>query len=344
MKADWFLNYHQIQTTKMYAFKITIKNNRFKEKHDQQYEDWVQLTYNYIYFLERTGQIIKTKHHHVVVDKNVIQVNVLCPGMDSLSLKFASKYNLKTIKQIEKNSGSKITSTFIGRDADNPSYKIPKQSSFYILKNGLESPLLCGDTHRPIPLYTIPCTDHKGIDYDNIYFWDQDFERLNGLWLSSGSYESFAEEQMQDVYSAINKQGRELCTKIEKLTGVPTYYFLHNYRACSKEKDKQRKCPITGNDWYIKGKTETDFIAFKCDESRLVSELSANSSESEEPLQRSHFELHGKMLDFTIEAVDFRIKTNQALMADKNISENDYSDLANDTELLKIIHSYLQGQ
>jgi len=76
----------------------------------------------------------------------------------------------------------------------------------------------------------------------------------------------------------------------------------------------------------------------------LVSELSANSSESEAPLKRSIFELSGKMLDFTIEAVDFRIKTNQALMKDKNISENDYSDLGNDTELLKIIRDYLGGK
>ena len=76
----------------------------------------------------------------------------------------------------------------------------------------------------------------------------------------------------------------------------------------------------------------------------MVSELSANSSESEAPLKRSIFELSGKMLDFTIEAVDFRIKTNQALMKDKNISENDYSDLGNDTELLKIIRDYLGGK
>ena len=207
----------------------------------------------------------------------------------------------------------------------------------------MDFPLICGDTHTEIPLYKIPKTDHNGDDYDNLFFWNKNYNRLHGLWFGS-EYEAFAEEQMQDPYSSISKAGRALCTLIEKLTGVPTYYFLHNYRPWSKEKDKQRKCPITGNDWRIEGKTSSDYIAFKCDESRLVSELSTNSSESEAPLKRNIFELNGKMLDFTIEAVDFRIKANQALMNDKNISENDYSDLENDTELLKIIRDYLNGE
>ncbi len=327
----------------MYGFEIIIENKNFKEKHDKQYEDWVHSAYDYVYHLERTGQILKT-NGRVIVNQNTLSMAVVCPELDSMDKKNCSPYNIEIITQIEKNAGSKIKYHLKGRDADYQNYKLPEKSSFYLLRTGWASPLLCGDTHQPIPVYKIPATDHNELDYDNIYFWNQNYERLKGLWLSSGEYEEFAEQQLQDPFSSINKIGRELCALIEKLTGVPTYYFLHNYRACSKEKDKQRKCPITGNDWYIKGKTETDFIAFKCDESRLVSELSANSSESEEPLQRRHFELHGKMLDFTIEAVDFRIKTNQALMADKTISENDYSDLANDTELLKVIRDYLNGE
>ncbi|MEE9439692.1 MAG: DUF2310 family Zn-ribbon-containing protein [Saprospiraceae bacterium] len=127
-------------------------------------------------------------------------------------------------------------------------------------------------------MYSIPRTDHAGTDYDNIIFWHQDYKRLHGLWLSSGSYESFAQEQLQDILSPINKRGREICSVIEKLTGVPTFYFLFNYRSVSVVEDKQWKCPITGNNWYINGKSSSNFIAFKCDESRLVSELSSNST------------------------------------------------------------------
>jgi predicted nucleic acid-binding Zn ribbon protein len=278
IKVDWFHIYQQIQTIDMHAFNITITNNRFKEKHDQQYEDWVHSTYNYIYFLERTGQIVKTKYHTIIVNDNTIQVTVFCPEMDSLSLKYCSKSNLKIIKQIELNIGTTIKTTFVGRDADNPNYVVPDNSSFYILRNGWESPLLCGDTHLPIPLYKLPCIDNKNIDYDNINYWNRDYESMYGLWLSSGGYEAFSQEQLQDPCSSINKQGRELCKQIEKITNIPSYYFLFNYRTWTAKEDKERKCPITGNDWFIEGKTEEDFIAFKCDESRLVSHLSTNTS------------------------------------------------------------------
>jgi len=66
---------------------------------------------------------------------------------------------------------------------------------------------------------------------------------------------------------------------LPELTGVPTYYFLFNYRTWTTKEDRERKCPITGNDWLIEGKTDDDFIAFKCDESRLVSELSTNTKD-----------------------------------------------------------------
>ncbi|MFD1143005.1 DUF2310 family Zn-ribbon-containing protein [Larkinella insperata] len=63
--------------------------------------------------------------------------------------------------------------------------------------------------------------------------------------------------------------------RIVESTGIPTYYFLLNYRNWGRTKDHARKCPLTGQDWLIEGATINDFIGFKCDESRLVSELSS---------------------------------------------------------------------
>lgn len=131
--------------------------------------------------------------------------------------------------------------------------------------------MLCGDTGTAIPLYRIPYT-YQGDCYDNVYFWWLQMKRLSGLWFGC-YYDEFTEAQMSDVDSIINKKGRELCTLIESLTGVPTYYFLFNNRTWTTQEDLARKCPVTGRDWRIEGKT-TGEIAFKCDESRLVSELS----------------------------------------------------------------------
>ena len=261
----------------MYAFDIIIANKKFTKKHDEQYENWVHQAYDYVFHLERTGQILKT-NGRVIINENTIRLSVVCPERSSLNIENCSSYNLEVIQQIEENTGSKIAYQLIGVDADYQNYKVPTKSSFYILRSGWTSPLLCGDTHQPVPLYKFPKTDHNDNDYDNIFFWKQDYERLYGLWLSSGAYEGFAQDQLQDVSSPINQTGRELCALIEKLTGVATYYFLFNYRAYSIATDKLRKCPVTGKDWLIEGSKASDFIAFKCDESRLVSELSANSN------------------------------------------------------------------
>ncbi len=325
----------------MYAFDIIIKNNRFKEKHDQQYENWVHWSFDYTYHLERTGQIQK-RNHPVIVNDNIIRMPVITPEIDSMDSRYCSEYNLEVIEKIEQNSGSTIETVYLGRDANYPDYVVPHNSSFYILRYGWASPLLCGDTHKPVPLYKIPCTDHSGVDFDNVYFWHQDYERLYGLWLS-GLYEGFAEEQLSDPWSAINKNGRALCEIIEKITGVPTYYFLFNYSACSEQEDKQRKCPLTGNNWYIEGKSSSDFMAFKCDESRLVSELSTNSGAEHASEKNRYFELEGKLLNFTVDALDFRIKDYQTQMKEDAVVDDEYSDMANDMMVLSVIKKYLNG-
>lgn len=258
----------------MHAFDIIIPNNRFKEKHDKQYEKWIHLAYSYIYQLDRTRQIAK-RDHTVIVDNLTLRIPVICPELDSLALKNHSSFCRKTRAEIEQNAGAKIQMIPTGIDADNPDYQVPQKSSFYILRTGWESPLLCGDTHVPIPLYKLFEFNPK-VDFDSIHFWALDYERLHGLWIS-GLYEDFVEAELQNYNSAINKQGRILCKKIEKLTGIPTYFFLPNFRDWTKSEEKRWKCPASQKEWFIEGQSTEDFIGFKCEESRLVSELSMNA-------------------------------------------------------------------
>ncbi|MCF6351203.1 MAG: Zn-ribbon-containing protein [Flavobacteriaceae bacterium] len=252
----------------MITVNILIKNN------NSEYKDFIDDVYTYIYFLQRSGQILE-REQIISQHENTVTIPVVCPEKDALNLKNCNEYALKAFKNIEKHTDSKIEFIKTGIDPDYKNYKIPEKSSFYILRNGWSSPLICGDTYNAMPLYKIPYTDKDKKSYDNINFWNNDYERLSGLWLN-GVYEEFAQEELQNITSKINTIGRELCKKIEKITQIPTYYFLFNYRDWSKEEDYQRKCPITKKEWLIKDKTSEDFIAFKCDESRLVSELSTN--------------------------------------------------------------------
>ena len=261
----------------MYTFNIIVKNASLCE-------DIVHHIYTYLHMLSNTGQILH-RDHLLVQKNNTIEIAVACPEIDSLDPKNSNKYGVEYQKKIEVGTGEKIEFLETGTEPDYPfpRYEINREnSSFYILRYSLSSPLLCGDTLKPVPLYKIPYTSDKDANgndtcHDNIWSWERHYKSLYHLWLASQEVtEEFAANQMQNVHSIHNKKGRELCQIIEEKTGVPTYYFLFNYRNWTVQEDLDRKCPITGREWRINDKTSSDFIAFKCYESRLVSELSTN--------------------------------------------------------------------
>ena len=255
----------------MYTFDIIFKNN------NPAYKEWASDCHLYVCFLERPGLVLQ-RDHLLIQNKKGIKIPVACPEKDSLALKNHCQYALNIIHKIEIGSGCQVEFVLTGKESESPRYGVPTNSSYYILRYGWSSPLLCGDTHHEIPLYKIPCTDHHAEDYDNVFFWNNTYQKIYSLWFD-GLYEPFAEQELQDPRSKINAQGRALCQLIEALTDIPTYYFLFNNRDWTVEEDRLRKCPITGSDWLIKDSIYEDFISFKCDESRLVSELSANCSD-----------------------------------------------------------------
>jgi predicted nucleic acid-binding Zn ribbon protein len=233
------------------------------------------ILWTYLVFLNNTSQI--TNDDYIFTKSgDTVRVRVVCPEPDSLFVESTTTYVKQARQKLEQLIGFPIRYKEVGTEPQASNYRVPQNSSFYILRYGWFSPLICGDTFTPIPLYYIPPTHHDGLCYDNLHTWERNYKRLYGLWLSGLVGERFALKQMQHFDSIISLVGRELCQRIEDLTGKPTYYFLFNYRGWSKAQDLARKCPITGQEWILPGKTSSDYIAFKCDESRLVSELSAN--------------------------------------------------------------------
>jgi len=256
----------------MYTFDIFITNN------NPAFGSFIHCVSTYAFLLQKSGQIFNDDYH-LVQKNNTVTISVYCAEKTSLNPKNNMVQIDEMIEKIETNAKTKIKYIETGFEAQRSLYKLPKNSSFYVLYSRFKegSPLLCGDTFMLIPPYKIPYTDFDEMTYDNLNFWDNDYQRFFGMWMN-GMYEEFAQEQLQNPLSKLNVEGRKICAKIEKLTGVPTYYFLFNYRNWTAKEDRERKCPMTGNDWIIKGKTDDDYIAFKCDESRLVSELSSNTN------------------------------------------------------------------
>lgn len=238
-------------------------------------EEFFEFTNYYFQSLYGTKQIINEEWQYEPIDDG-LSLNLFCPEKDSCNEKNSTIYGINWKKRIEEELKCKFDFKYMGLDPEFGKTIIPKKRDFLILKTARFSPLTEGSSLDQIPLYRIPYTHHDGECYNDINFWENNYERIEGLWFNGVVGERWAQNQLQNHDSDLSKQRIDCCKKIEEVTQIPTYYFLFNYRAWGQKKDKERKCPSCGNDWLLDGSTFNDFYAFKCDECRLISELSSN--------------------------------------------------------------------
>ncbi len=230
---------------------------------------------HYFSLLYRSGQITNEEWQYEPISGGV-SVNLYCIEKDSYDDKNATKYALNHKNRLLNELGCHLEFQYVGVAPEFDLTMIPTQSEFFILRSLAFSPLVDGLTLDPIPLYKIPDTNPDGIGYDNIHFWENNYTRIEGLWHNGSISEKWMQTQLQHHKSDLNQQGIQCCQKIEEVTGTPTYYFLFSYRAWGQQKERARKCPHCGGDWLIEGATFNDFYGFKCDDCRLVSEISSN--------------------------------------------------------------------
>lgn len=229
---------------------------------------------NLLSYLAGNSQIINQNHQFILED-NQLRVPVICPQVNSLDARYSHRFTRHYLEQLQGKTQTPLDIRPTGRAADRLAYQVPVDSSSYILYGNGFSPVRCGDTYQPIPLYLLPPLNPEANSYQDLNLWHYAYQSLVDLWLVSDYGERFALSQLQQVGSPFSEQGRNLCQRIEQLTGKPTYYFLDNRRSWSETQDRAQKCPLTGKEWLIEGSTFNDFIGFKCEESRLVSELSS---------------------------------------------------------------------
>lgn len=195
----------------------------------------------------------------------------------SLNKKFNNFYVNRQSKKIEKLCNAKLNFKTIGKSYD--SYKSPckcKRSEFYILITNyitIESPLTCGSCNKSVPLYRLPKYDDHS--YIQILSWETNYISCDSLQMNCEVGERWALNQMQEITSQLSKQGLKICSNIEKLTSIPTYYYLHNYK---KIKGDQviRPCPGCHMKWNLETQLHK-FYDFKCDRCKLISTISPNS-------------------------------------------------------------------
>ncbi|WP_163937330.1 Zn-ribbon-containing protein [Paraferrimonas sp. SM1919] len=135
------------------------------------------------------------------------------------------------------------------------------------------SPLRNGADLMPIPLYKIPATFNG--DHKQIIRWQTQWQACDELQMAGNNKAEFAAlDELKEIDSDLFRQGWDLRGRIEYLTKTPTYYYQYQVGGQSLAEQKQRPCPKCGNPHWLLEQPLLDIFHFKCDDCRIVSNIS----------------------------------------------------------------------
>ncbi|MGA2983863.1 MAG: DUF2310 family Zn-ribbon-containing protein [Terriglobia bacterium] len=252
----------------MILYKLIF--GRVEKKNRRDAEDVAE---SYIGVLLHNGQACG-EYFTVVREGNLIAY-VNLQGIRAQSLEYHSKYGMKELKKVTDLFGKPPEWILVDDDAPKRDTTWTKARFLYLFThmNDWESPLCRGDNGKRIPLYRLPGT-HE--DREAIYFWQRTYRKYDEIWVGCGELEIPVYKQLADPSSELSQKGRDICRGVEKVTGVPAYYFLMRYWGRRRGEDK-RACPGCGRPWRSNHPVDHPRgwwqFAFQCPSCRLVSHI-----------------------------------------------------------------------
>lgn len=227
--------------------------------------------YDLLSALRMNGQILGTEWCGTL-EESCYTFLIPAPEAISLDDSFSNIYIKKNLQTLI-DKGITITKTILGTEPDAAPSCTCRNSSSYILYTfwgSIEPQIRCGDCFGTIPLYRLhPTIDNE---YHDIIAWNSNYQACDTLQMNCTVGERFAINQLRRHDSALSKSGIEICSRIEAVTGVPTYYYLFHYYGRSLKMERSRKCPSCGQDWLLEKELHKLFN-FKCDKCRLLSNI-----------------------------------------------------------------------
>jgi predicted nucleic acid-binding Zn ribbon protein len=220
----------------------------------------------------KNGQVLGP-HFPIVQKKTTINLFLSLPERTSLATSHHNRWIRSVLKKIKAAGTSGPILMSRGKDLSGSSACNCRRHSTYILFTTYlerQSPLRCGNCFLPVPLYRImPWRDHE---FSDVLSWESNYRSCDRQYIDSGTCERFGLRQTTNLQSALSKDGRNLCSQIEKRNRKPVYYFLHHPSGRSYRKELTRRCPSCGQEWRLKA-TWHDLFDFRCDRCRLVSNI-----------------------------------------------------------------------
>ncbi|GGZ01994.1 MULTISPECIES: Zn-ribbon-containing protein [Shewanella] len=220
------------------------------------------------------GQVLG-REFAIALHEGSFRVRVLLPEDHSLANRHNSPWAKQAISQLSQAKLLAPREKLLGQDINSeiscsepPSWQLLYTSYVHMC-----SPLRSGDSLLPIPLYQLPATFNG--DHKQLIRWQTEWQACDELQMASATAAEFAAlHELSDIDSDLFRRGWDLRGRIEYLTKTPTYYYLYRVGGKSREQELQRPCPRCGNHHWYQPEPLLELFHFRCDNCRIVSNLS----------------------------------------------------------------------
>ena len=251
-----------------------IKELTFECYQDTQYASVERAINNYFDMLRYNGQILG-REFPIAMFAGWFTTRLVCPEKHSLDDQFNSPQVKHALARLTEAGLLAPKIKTIGEDLNSLESAQNFQPSWQILYTTFLdtcSPLRCGETLAPIPLYRTPEAISNG-DRKSAIKWQEEWVNCDELQMNGSAVSTKVLSELGDINSKLYYRGSNLSKRIEYITKVPTYYYLYRAAGTSLEAELARKCPSCGGDWKLPAPL-FDIFDFKCDKCQLASNLS----------------------------------------------------------------------
>jgi len=253
---------------------LFIKELTFECYRNTQYNAIERAINNYFDMLRYNGQILGREFPIAMLD-GVFTTRLVCPEEHSLDDPFNSPQVKNALAQLTEAGLLAPKIKTIAEDLNSlecaPDFT-PSWQILYTTFLDTCSPIRCGETLQPIPLYRTPEAISNG-DRKSVLKWQEEWINCDELQMNGSAVSAAILKEMGEVDSKLYYRGSNLSKRIEFVTKVPTYYYLYRVAGVSLEAEQQRKCPGCGGEWRLP-ESMFEIFDFKCDDCRLVSNIS----------------------------------------------------------------------
>lgn len=221
----------------------------------------VELLSDYLSCLYKNGQILRD--YELVKLPGAFAAFVTIPENNALDIKHNSVYANDYCNRLQR--FFTVSHEAIGENVFCGEPCGCSNSSWYMLYTDFtsaESPVVCGDCGKEIPLYKLPYLTSQE-EHFIMTSWQEVYKSIDKAWMYCLS-DRFTFRQLSNPDSQLSKDGRGICRELEKVLRKPVYYYIYHYNKPSPE------CPSCGLSWEDSGNKE--LVDFKCDACRLTTD------------------------------------------------------------------------